>query len=83
MQAQPNQTMRDINALKEFLPASAAAVIREYDAMGATLAEAGTFRRLGERPSSDRTGSRASMAVISFVFSSQRCYASTSPLRLA
>src|ERR1700757_318389 len=33
-------------------------------------------------PSSDRTGSRASMAVISFDFSSQRCCASTSPLRL-
>jgi pimeloyl-ACP methyl ester carboxylesterase len=50
MQAQPNQTMHDINALKEFLPTSTSAVIKEYDAMGATLAEAGTFRRLGERP---------------------------------
>ena len=50
MQAQPNQTMRDINVLEEYFPTSTVAVIKEYDAMGATLAEAGTFRRLGERP---------------------------------
>lgn len=46
----PNQTARDAQAIRAFAPKSMVTQLAESDATDATLAEAGAFRRLGNRP---------------------------------
>lgn len=45
-----NQTARDAQAIRAFAPKSLSTQLAESDATDATLAEAGTFRDLGNRP---------------------------------
>jgi pimeloyl-ACP methyl ester carboxylesterase len=46
----PNQSAQDAHAIAAYAPTSLPSLLKENDALDATLAEAGTFRRLGHRP---------------------------------
>ncbi|QBR02374.1 alpha/beta hydrolase [Paraburkholderia pallida] len=46
----PNQSLADVQAIRAYAPTSLGAMLRENDALNETLAEAGTFRQLGQRP---------------------------------
>ncbi|HKT97602.1 MAG TPA: alpha/beta hydrolase [Paraburkholderia sp.] len=50
VQQAPNQSVQDVRSIVAYAPVSLPAMLRENDALDATLAEAGTFRRLGQRP---------------------------------
>lgn len=45
-----NQSLRDVQMVRAYGPTSLGPMLVEYDAINATLAEAGTFRQLGNRP---------------------------------
>jgi len=45
-----NQSRRDVQMVRAYGPTSLGPMLVEYDAINQTLAEAGTFRRLGNRP---------------------------------
>ena len=45
-----NQSLRDVQMVRAYGPTSLGPMLVEYDAINQTLAEAGTFRRLGNRP---------------------------------
>lgn len=46
----PNQSLNDVQAIRAYAPTSLGPMLRENDAVNETLVEAGTFRRLGQRP---------------------------------
>lgn len=46
----PNQSLRITGAIRAYTPTSLVAALTEGDALPAVLAEAGTFRSLGDRP---------------------------------
>jgi pimeloyl-ACP methyl ester carboxylesterase len=48
--AQPNQTAEDARTQAAFISTSIHGAVKELEALPATLAEAGTFRTLGDRP---------------------------------
>jgi pimeloyl-ACP methyl ester carboxylesterase len=45
-----NVSDRDFHAIKAYIPTSLGSMLKEEDAFDETLAEAGTFRQLGDRP---------------------------------
>ncbi|TDG07172.1 alpha/beta hydrolase [Paraburkholderia guartelaensis] len=50
VQQAPNQSLEDVQAIRAYAPTSLAPMLRENNALNETLAEAGTFRQLGQRP---------------------------------
>lgn len=46
----PNMTDHTFQAIQAYIPTSFNSMLKEEDALNETLAEAGTFRQLGERP---------------------------------